>query len=515
MGSNDRDVPRDVTHPLRVLLVEDSNDDTRLIVHQLERAGYTVQWEQVETAEGLGTALTRQEWDLVLADCAMPCLDAPSALAIVQASGRDIPFIVVSGTIREETAVAMMRQGAHDYLDKDSLGRLIPAVQRELRGAEERRQRKRAEEALEESQDRIREQAALLDEIQDAIFVVGPEGRFRYCNRSAERFHELPSGQLLKQDAAEVLFPENRGRFAEVCQATLERRSWSEEIRHTTPLGARRVVLSRWRVIPREGDPPSSFLIVNTDVTEQKRWEEQFLRAQRAESIGILASGIAHDLKNVLVPITMASGFLRRLAKDNDALQIIAMIEESARRGSQIIQQLLTFGRGIGSQKVSLRPGSLLQEVAKVARCTFPKNIKVEEQVPDNLWFVHGDPTQICQVLLNLCVNARDAMSSGGTLSVSAENLLADADYAAMNSEAKPGPYVVLQIADTGAGIPPDTLDKIFDPFFTTKEPGKGTGLGLASALAIVRGHGGFIQVNIRLGEGTRFKVYLPALPPS
>jgi hypothetical protein len=619
-----------------VLLAEDSRDDIRLIVRRLEQADYSLQWEQAETAESLKAALTRQEWDLVLADNSMPLFDAPRALAIVQATGRDIPFIVVSGILREETAVAIMRQGAHDYVLKDDLPRLIPAVQRELREAEERRQRRRAEDALrgrkaffealaesvldgivvvdsqgkkiyqnqraadlwkfpqsvsddpedanqvqfaarltkqprlfaekvahlyahtdessrdeielndgtvldrysspvrdkqgnylgriwsfrditveKQTQERIHEQAALLDETQDAILVLGRDRRFRYCNRSAERFYSLPQRQLLEQEPASLLFGEKPRRFAEVCQMTLERRSCSEEIRHTTPLGARRIVLSRWTLIPREAEQPSSFLIVNTDVTEQKQWEERFLRAQRMESIGILASGIAHDLNNILSPILMASALLRPLAKNNEDLQVVAMVEESARRGSEIIQQLLTFGRGVENQRASLQPGSLLKEVAKVARRTFPKNLEVKYEVPENLWFVRADPTQIYQVLLNLCVNARDAMSSGGTLTFTAENLVADAAYATMNPEAKPGPYVVLQIADTGAGIPTDILDKIFDPFFTTKEPGKGTGLGLSTALGIVKGHGGFIQVDSRAGDGTRFKVYLPALAPS
>jgi PAS domain S-box-containing protein len=361
-------------------------------------------------------------------------------------------------------------------------------------------------------QERIREQAALLDHTQDAVLVLSRDRRLRYCNLSAERFYGLPADQLLDQDAARLLFAEHPERCVEICQTTLERRTWSGELRHTTELGARRVVLSRWTLIRNAANQPASFLIVNTDVTEQKRLEEQFLRAQRVESIGTLASGVAHDLNNILAPILMAAELLRPLARTPEDQEVLVMIDQSARRGSDIIKQLLTFGRGVEGERIVLQPRSLLKEMVKVIRETFPKNLTLEQQFPDNLWTIQADPTQIHQVLLNLCVNARDAMPGGGKLTIAAENLVADAAYAAMNPEARPGPYVVLLIGDTGVGIPREIMHKIFDPFFTTKELGKGTGLGLSTVLGIVKSHGGFLQANSRLGEGTQFKVYLPAL---
>jgi PAS domain S-box-containing protein len=395
-------------------------------------------------------------------------------------------------------------------------------------GAEERRQRKWAEEARTENetllqeaqevaqqkqaQERLREQAALLDETQDAILVLGRDCRLRYCNRSAQQLYGLPPGEPLGQDAARLLFPENPHRCAEVCQMTLERRTWSEEIHHTTALGALRVMLSRWSLIHDAADQLTSFLVVNTDVTEHKRLQEQFLRAQRMDSIGTLASGIAHDLNNNLTPILMGSELMRETARNAEELELVAMIQQSARRGADIVRQLLQFGRGTDGERAEFQPAALLKEIAKVARSTFPKNLEIQQLVPEDLWSIRAVPTQIHQVLLNLCVNARDAMPGGGTLTLSAENLVADAPYATMNPEAKPGPYVVLQISDTGAGIPPDILEHIFDPFFTTKEQGKGTGLGLSTVLGIVKSHGGFVRVNSRVGEGTQFKVYLPAL---
>jgi PAS domain S-box-containing protein len=360
-------------------------------------------------------------------------------------------------------------------------------------------------------QERIREQAALLDQTQDAILVLGADQRLRYFNRMAVRTYGFKGEELLSQNAASLLFPDNPERCAEVCQKTLECGSWSEEIGITTTLGVRRIVFSRWTLINDVAGRPASFLIVNTDVTEQKRLEEQFLRAQRMESIGTLTSGIAHDLNNILSPILMAADLLRPLAKEPEDKEVIVMLEQGARRAADIVRQLLTFGRGVQGERVVLQPRSLLKEMVKVIRETFPKNVILKQLFPENLWTIVADPTQIHQVLLNLSVNARDAMPRGGQMSIEAENLIVDATYAAMNPEVKPGPYVVLQVSDTGMGIPPEIMHKIFDPFFTTKELGKGTGLGLSTVVGIVKSHGGFLQVNSRIGEGTQFKVYLPA----
>ncbi len=362
------------------------------------------------------------------------------------------------------------------------------------------------------NQERIRQQAALLDQTQDAVLVLGLDQRFRYANRSAERSYALPVGQLLGQNAAALLFPHQPERCVEVCQQTMERGNWSGELTHTTALGVRRIELSRWTLIHDSAGQPASFLIVNTDVTEHKRLEEQFLRAQRMESIGTLASGIAHDLNNILAPIMMAVELLRPLVKTPEDQDVLGILQQSALRGAGIIKQLLTFGRGVEGERIVLRPLSLLKEMAKVVRETFPKNLTLAQQFPENLWAVLADPTQFHQVLLNLCVNARDAMPRGGQLTIAAENLVLDAAYAATNPEAKAGPYVVLQVGDTGTGIALEILQKIFDPFFTTKDVGKGTGLGLSTVLGIVKSHGGFVQVNSRMGQGTQFKVYLPAV---
>jgi nitrogen-specific signal transduction histidine kinase/ActR/RegA family two-component response regulator len=246
-------------------------------------------------------------------------------------------------------------------------------------------------------------------------------------------------------------------------------------------------------------------------VTETKKLESQFLRAQRLEGIGTLASGIAHDLNNILSPILMSCGILRKEFEDEDTIKMLSIIEGSAERGAGIVKQVLTFARGVEGERVLLQLKHLVSELAKVMAQTFPRNIDIQTHFPADLWPVMGDATQLHQVLLNLCVNARDAMPQGGSLRLGAENVDIDAHFASMNPGAQLGPHVVLRASDTGMGMSPETMEKIFDPFFTTKEVGKGTGLGLATVIGIIKSHGGFLTVQSEVGVGTTFSVFLPA----
>ena len=250
------------------------------------------------------------------------------------------------------------------------------------------------------------------------------------------------------------------------------------------------------------------------DITERRHLHEQLLRSQRLDSVGRLAGGIAHDLNNILAPILMAPSLLRESVADPSAREILDAIETSANRGAAIIRQLLTFSRGgAGGERAPVRLAAIVRDMVAIIRETFPKNIVTRTDLPAALWLVAGDATQLHQVLMNLCVNSRDAMPAGGELTLTAENVELDAAAVAGHPDARPGPHVLLAVFDTGAGIAPEHLDKVFDPFFTTKEVGKGTGLGLATALGIVRDHHGFIHVASRPGAGTQVRVYLPAVP--
>jgi PAS domain S-box-containing protein len=258
-------------------------------------------------------------------------------------------------------------------------------------------------------------------------------------------------------------------------------------------------------------DSPGEGVCFVLDQTERKKLEQQFLRAQRMESIGTLAGGIAHDLNNVLGPIIMSLDLLRMQFPDHSSQNLLALISSSAHRGADMVRQVLSFARGVEGQRLEVQIKHLIRDIEKIVNDTFLKHIEVRAIVPHDLWTVLGDPTQIHQVLLNLCVNARDAMPESGTLTLSAENVALDEHYASLAKEARPGPYVVLQVEDSGTGMPPEVAERIFDPFFTTKEVGKGTGLGLSTSLAIIKSHGGFIRVYSEVGKGTKFKIYLPA----
>jgi len=364
-----------------------------------------------------------------------------------------------------------------------------------------------------QGEERLREHAALLDLTHEAIFVQDMEYRVRYWNRGAEKLYSWPAAEAVGQDVTHLLDVGNRSELFEARSVVLQDGVWTGILQQRTRDGRELVVQSSWTLVRDEAGTPRSILVVNTDVTEMRKLEAKFLRSQRMESIGTLAGGIAHDLNNVLSPILMAVGLLRKQIDDARGRRILETLDTSAQRGADMIRQILTFARGAEGERVPLQPGHLIREMQKIADETFPKSIAVHADVADGLWIVSGQATPLQQVLMNLCVNARDAMPQGGTLSLGAENVSLDERAARSNPKARPGPYVLIKVADTGSGIPPEVMDRIFDPFFSTKGLGHGTGLGLSTTLSIVESHGGFIDVYTEVGRGTAFNVYLPALP--
>ena len=368
----------------------------------------------------------------------------------------------------------------------------------------------RTKVALHESAETLREQASLLDLAQDAIMVRDLDQRILYWNRSAERLYGWPAAEVIGRSVSDLLH-RDPAFFQAAVAATLAHGEWSGELEQTTRQGETLSVEGRWTLVRDAEGRPKSILSINTDITQRKQLERQYLRAQRMESIGTLAGGIAHDLNNVLAPILMSIELLQTDEADSDRRAVLSTIEGSARRGAAMVQQVLSFARGMEGRRVDVHLQHIVGDLGRIARDTFPKNIQIAERLSPDLWAIQADPTQIQQVLLNLYVNARDAMPAGGRITIAAENLLVDEPYAARNIEARVGPHVVITIEDTGTGIPAELLDKIFDPFFTTKDVGKGTGLGLATSLAIVKSHGGFIRVENGVEVGARFRLYLPA----
>jgi PAS domain S-box-containing protein len=363
------------------------------------------------------------------------------------------------------------------------------------------------------AQQEIARQAALLDKATDAIVIRDLANRVIFWNSGAERVYGWKAGEAIGRTVSEFLYSDLFG-FLPAMQAVLQKGEWVGELQKKTRTGQLVTMDCRWTLVRNEQQEPDSVLCIETDVTERKKLESNLLRAQRMESIGTLAGGIAHDLNNVLAPILMSVALLKTKITDADSERLLHTLQKSAQRGADLVRQVLSFARGVEGQRIEIDPAQLLCEIRSVVRETFPKSIIFELAAKKNRCSVMGDPTQLHQVFLNLCVNARDAMPNGGTLTIKLENVGLDESFATMNADAKPGAYVAVQVEDTGSGIPPEIRDRIFEPFFTTKAVGKGTGLGLSTTLAIVKSHGGFINVSSEVGKGTNFMVYLPANTP-
>lgn len=362
------------------------------------------------------------------------------------------------------------------------------------------------------AEERIRQQASLLDKAQDAIMVCDLEYKISYWNKGAENIYGWAAEAVLGRAIDDVLPVAGDGQARQAEAAFGDSDEWYAEFRHLTARGEKINVVSRWTLVKDETGKPESILITNTDVTEQRRSEEHLLRAQRLESIGTLAGGIAHDLNNILSPILMAVEMLQLESPDDSTARWLAMIRENADRGAALVKQVLTFARGLESERVTVQVRHLIKDIVSVLSETIPRSIRIEYDVAPDLSPISADPNQIHQVLMNLCINARDAMPEGGILRIQAANVFVDEYSTRMNPDAKAGRYILVTVEDTGTGMTPDVLKRIFDPFFTTKEVGKGTGLGLSTAHMIVKGHGGFLNAYSESGKGSLFSMYLPVL---
>ena len=359
--------------------------------------------------------------------------------------------------------------------------------------------------------EQIRHQADLLNRAQDAILMRDMEDRITYWNQSAVRIYGWTAAQAQGRQTT-ALWNEDPAQVEAARHATLFYGEWAGEMRQRSRAGADLIMQSRWSLVQGKDGNPAGFLVINTDIAEKKRLEAQFLRVQRTESIGLLAGGVAHDINNALVPIMVATDMLESVVTDPHGKQFVGAIRTSAQHGAALVRQLLAFARGAVGQHTELTLPPLVNDFISFVAQTFPRTVEVTPEAAPDIWSVRGDATQLKQVLINLCLNARDAMPNGGRITIRLENKVLTAEEARDLRELKAGPYVILHVMDTGMGMAPAVVDKIFDPFFTTKEVGKGTGLGLAAVRGIVKGHGGSIAVDSSPGRGTTFRIYLPAL---
>ena len=369
-------------------------------------------------------------------------------------------------------------------------------------------------------EDQLREQAALLANATDAICVIDMEGLIIYWNKSAERLYGWTAAEALGKPAPDLLFAKDAHRPSQAFKTIIEKHGWEGELRQVSKSGREIIVQSRWTLMHDSGGAPKSILVINSDISEKKSFEAQLLRAQRLESIGRLAAGIGHDLNNVLAPILMISQLLAPRLKDENERKLLETLEASAQRGAEMVKQILSFSRGMGGTNGVVELQGVIDEQVKIAQQTFPPEVTIESHISKDLWPIQGNATQLFQMLMNLCVNARDAMVSpdrigtrGGTLTLRAENAVLDHEHVQLHRDAKPGPHVVITVSDTGPGIVPALLKKLFEPFESSKRAGKGTGLGLFTVSTIVKNHHGHLQVKSEAGKGAAFKIFLPAVP--
>lgn len=500
--------------PLRVLIVEDMEDDAVLVAHELRRGGFEPTWERVETDEQMGAALDRQTWDVIISDYKLPRFSAPAALDVAKQSGKDIPFIVVSGTIGEEAAVTMMRAGAHDYVMKDHLTRLPEAVRREIGDAHIRAERKRAEEALRVSEEKYRE---LVQNANSIILRMTPDGTVTFFNEFAERFFGFAQQEILGRNVVGTIVPERESSGRDLREMILDigrqpGRYATNENENMRRDGERVWVAWTNKGIADRNGRLTEILCVGNDVTERKRMEEQIRRAQRMESIGTLASGVAHNFNNMLGIILGNADLARlRLGESHEVAPFLDGIATAAERASHLAHQLLSIAQRGARERSLVNVRSLLESTAAALRVMMDSNIEISWRVADRVPAIHANPAEIEQAIMNLCLNARDAMPKGGTITLDAEARDLSASFCAKHEGMEPGAYVCISVRDTGTGMDRETLAKVFTPFFTTKGPDKGTGLGLYTLYGAVKKLGGCVEVESEVGKGSVFRMSLPA----
>jgi two-component system, cell cycle sensor histidine kinase and response regulator CckA len=359
------------------------------------------------------------------------------------------------------------------------------------------------------------EHSILLDLVADTIMLWSIEGKIKYWNRSAERIYGWPAAKAIGRQTTDLLYHLDDPQYQAAISRTLNRGEWSGEFHLLNREGKSVIVASRWHLIAATTGSSPSILTIDTDITEQKLLERQFLHAQRLENLGTLASGIAHDLNNILTPIVAITELLplRLPNLDERTQRLLATLAENSQRGRELVAQILTFARGGAGEHTVFQPRHLLIEVLQIARQTFPKSIAVSLQIENtHLWTISSDATELHQILMNLCVNARDAMPDGGELTIMAENIILNDEYRKLHPHSLGEAYVAITVADTGIGIEPELMERIFEPFFTTKPIGQGTGLGLSTVRTIVNNHQGFVDVSSQVNRGTQFRFYLPAI---
>ncbi|QYM78031.1 response regulator [Horticoccus luteus] len=491
---------------MTILYLEDDAADAALVRAHLEPHLTDCHLVVAPSFAAFEAALHGPPPDLILADFKVHDGDGLTALRTAKATLPDTPFILLSGTIEEDVAIEFIRNGAQDYVLKGNIKRLPVAIQRAVREAHEQR-------LYREARHRLVQQGEMIEQANEAIVIADLAGHVISWNRGAERIFGWTLADVVGRRLRDVAWPEDAAAIIAASEASVQSSAWRGELQLHTKAGKEITIEVHHTLVLDEAGRPKARLTISTDITEKKLLEAQFAQAQRMENIGLLATGIAHDLNNMLAPILMAAPLLRSATTEPRARRMLDTVEQCAERGAALTRQILSFAQGSAGQLKLVQIKHLLRDIVNLVQQTFPRSIKLEADVPNDLWLIQANPVQIHQVLLNLCVNARDAMPHGGRLSLRVRNTLPDEIVPLGPDASSTARFVVIDIADTGTGIPPEVLPHIWKPFFTTKEQGHGTGLGLPTVKGIIGNHQGHIIVQTEAGQGTLFRVILPASP--
>ncbi|HSI07051.1 MAG TPA: response regulator [Rariglobus sp.] len=497
---------------LRVLHLEDNSFDQELVRCALLDKGVDCEFVYARTKAEFEAALDREKFDLILSDFTIPGYDGSSALARVQSTCPDVPFVFVSGTIGEDRAIESLKSGAVDYVLKTNLERLHPAVRRALREAGEHAMAGAALAALRRSEERFREMAEHIGSVFYSINL--KTGHHAYVSPAYEQIWGLTAAGLHEQPAqwTAAVIPEDRPAVLAALAQLAHGKDYSIEYRIRRPDGTQRWVEDRSYLI-READGAMQRAVgVATDITRRHQLEAQLRQAQKMEAVGQLAGGVAHDFNNVL---TVVIGWARLLLDRNttppDAIAPLTEIFNAGNRAANLTRQLLVFSNKQTIDRQTVDLNHVTGEISEMLRRLIGEHITLNLALSASPCLAEGDAGMIEQVLMNLAVNARDAMPGGGTLTISTETVVIDDASSHHHPNARPGTFACLNVSDTGCGIPREILSRIFEPFFTTKEVGRGTGLGLAMVTGIVQRHQGWIELESTVGVGTHFRILLPA----
>ncbi len=495
--------------PLRVLIIDDSEDDALLLLRELAHGGYEPRHQRVDNAEALGRALDSEEWDVVLGDFTMPSFSGTQALSLVRERGLDVPFIFVSGTMGEDLAVAAMKAGAQDYVVKGNLGRLVPAIERELREAGVRREAARAEETL-------RKLSRAVDNSANLVLITDAEGVIEYVNPRLLQVTGYAADHVIgRKPSLWKSGMTDQQDYARLWQTILAGDDWHGEFINRCSDGSLITVSTVISPIKDANGRVTHFIGIQEDITQRKELETQLRQAQKMESVGQLTGGVAHDFNNLLAVIIGNLDLLQdELEAMPEARQLAQDALQAGLRGAELTRRLLAFAR---NQPLNPRPfdlNGLVTGIMDMLSRTLGEQIEIEVIPAQDLWLGLADPSQVESALTNLAINARDAMPDGGRLTIETANKHLDESYAAESIDVTPGDYVMLAVSDSGAGIPPDILDRVVEPFFTTKEEGKGTGLGLSMIYGFAKQSRGHMRLYSEVGHGTTVRLYLPRAAP-